>query len=100
MNRLSTLFLASLCLICLTLPSAAFFGPPTANFVGRVNFIAPTNFTILTDNSQLVRVMLTRDKGLPPEVQLGVVVEVKAVQGDDGQWYLDEFKKINLQPTR
>lgn len=80
-------------------PALALFGPPTETFKGRVNFIQQTNFTLLTDENKLVRIMVAQDRSVPPTVQLGVKVEVKAVQGDDGLWYLDEFKKIELLPS-
>ena len=86
-----------LILICAA-PSVAIFGPPTKNFKGRVNFIQPTNFTILTDDSQFIRIMVASDRKVPTEVQVGILVEVKAVQGNDGRWYLDKFKKIGLTP--
>lgn len=80
-------------------PVLALFGPPTETFKGRVNFLQATNFSILTDSNQLVRIMVAQDRSVPPQVQLGVKVEVKAVQGQDGFWYLDEFKKIELMPS-
>lgn len=92
-------FLAVLITVLLCTGSAlALFGPPTQVFKGRVNFIQPTNFTLLADNNQMVRVIVPANRELPVEVQLGVKVEVKAVQGHDGLWYLDKFKKIELQP--
>ncbi len=79
-------------------PSLALFGPPTATYTGRVNFIQANNFTVLTDNNELFRVMVPPDKRLPAEVQLGIKVVVKAVQGQDGLWYLDKFQKIETLP--
>lgn len=80
-------------------PSLAIFGPPTATITGRVNFIQATNFTVLGDNNELVRIMVTADKKIPPQVQLGVRVVVKAVLGQDGQWYLEKFKKVETLPS-
>jgi hypothetical protein len=80
-------------------PTLALFGPPTKVFTGRVNFLQHTNFTILTDANEMIRIMVAQDRRVPPEVQIGVVVEVKAVQGDDGLWYLDKFEKIELIPS-
>lgn len=84
--------------LCAAAPTLALFGPPSQVFRGRVNFIQLTNITLLTEESQLVRIMVASDRTVPPEVQLGVVVEVKAVQGKDGLWYLDKFEKIELTP--
>lgn len=80
-------------------PALALFGPPSETFKGRVNFLQATNFSILTDDNRLVRIMVAQDRQVPAEVQLGVKVEVKAVQGEDGLWYLDKFKKIELLPS-
>lgn len=91
--------LAMLLLVALLAPASALFGPPTATFKGRVNFLQPTNFTLLTDDNKLVRIMVPRDKTVPAEVQLGVVVHVAAVQGSDQLWYLDKFERIQLQPN-
>lgn len=91
--------LAGLCLLLLAGPAAALFGPPSAIIIGRVNFMAPTNFTILTKNNEMYRVMIPRDKGIPVDVQLGTRVQVRVVQGTDGQWYLDNFEKIERQPS-
>ncbi len=79
--------------------SAGLFGPPTQVFKGRVNFIQPTNFTVLTDKNDMIRIMVFKGEKLPAELQLGVQVEVKAVQGQDKLWYLDKFEKIHLQPA-
>lgn len=79
-------------------PSLALFGPPSAKFEGRVNFIQSTNFTILGDNNSLIRIMVTADRQIPPQVQLGVKVVVKAIQGQDGLWYLDKFEAIETLP--
>jgi len=86
-------------LVLCAAPALALFGPPTQTFSGRVNFMQPTNFTILTDDSKMVRIMVAQDRTVPPQVQLGVLVSVKAVLGQDGRWYLDKFEKIGLQPT-
>lgn len=88
-----------LMLVLCAAPSLALFGPPTETFKGRVNFIQQTNFTLLTQDNRLIRIMVAQDRTVPTTVQLGVKVEVKAVQGDDGLWYLDEFKKIELLPS-
>ena len=61
-------------------------------------FIQANNFTILSDNNELFRVMVPPDKRLPAEVQLGIKVVVKAVQGQDGLWYLDKFQKVETLP--
>ena len=92
------LFAIMLTILFCAAPTLALFGPPSQVFRGRVNFIQPTNITLLTEQSQLVRIMVASDRSVPPEVQLGVVVEVKAVQGNDGLWYLDKFEKIELTP--
>lgn len=80
-------------------PALALFGPPTQTFKGRVNFIQPTNFSILTADNQLVHILVSQDRKIPSQVQLGVRVEVKAVLASNGLWYLDKFKKIELQPS-
>lgn len=90
--------LALLVLLC-AMPALALLGDNTKTFKGRVNFIQQTNFTILTPDSQLIRILVTPDKRVPSEVQLGVEVEVKAARGNDGLWYLDKFRKIHLAPT-
>lgn len=97
-SKLSIL-LGILVLVLLSAPVAALFGPPTQTFVGRINFIQPTNFTLLSEQNQMVRILVPRDKRLPAEVQLGVVVQVRAVLGEDQQWYLDQFERIQLQPN-
>lgn len=94
-----TKVIALLLLLAIAAPALALFGPPTKTFKGRVNFIQPTNFTMMTDRNTLVRIMVAQDRRVPTEVQLGVKVEVKAVQGNDGLWYLDKFEKIELQPS-
>ena len=94
-----TKVIVMLLLLAIATPAMALFGPPTETFKGRINFIQQTNFTLLTEDSQLIRIMVNRDQRVPAEVQLGVKVEVKAVQGDDGQWYLKEFEKIELLPS-
>jgi hypothetical protein len=101
MRSESTILVAMLLLLALVVPaSAGLFGPTTETFKGRVNFLQQTNFTLLTDNNQLVRILVARDKRVPAEVQLGVLVEVTAVLGTDRQWYLDKFEKIQLQPNQ
>jgi hypothetical protein len=98
--RSKSLLLASLLiLITLVAPASALFGPPTETFTGRVNFLQQTNFTLLTNDNKLVRILVPGDRKVPPEVQLGVVVEVLAVQGNDQLWYLDKFERIQLQPN-
>lgn len=87
-------------LVALIGPASALFGPPTETFKGRVNWMQATNFTLLTEQNKLVRIMVPRDKRLPAEVQLGVLVEVTAVQGQDQLWYLDKFERIQLQPNQ
>ncbi len=99
MISLRKALLAGLCLLLLAGPAAALFGPPTAVITGRVNFMAPTNFTILTQQNKMYRVMVPRDKGVPVDLQLGTRVQVLVVQGSDGQWYLDRFEKIERQPS-
>lgn len=81
-------------------PALALFGPPTKTFRGRINFVQQSNFMVMLDSNEFVRIMVAQDRMVPPEVQVGVMVEVKAVQADDGQWYLDEFKKIELLPSQ
>jgi hypothetical protein len=100
MRAKTTLLAIVLSLIVCAAPTLALFGPPSQVFKGRVNYIQPTNFTLLTDNSQLIRVMVAQDRSVPAQVQVGVRVEVKAVQGQDGLWYLDKFEKIELQPSQ
>ncbi len=97
--RSKSILLASLLLVALIGPALALFGPPTETFKGRVNFLQATNFTLLTDDNRMVRIMVPTDRRVPPEVQLGVVVEVLAVQGQDQLWYLDKFERIQLQPN-
>lgn len=90
-----------LLLIALVAPATAgLFGPPTATVKGRINFIQPTNFTVLTDSSQIVRIMVASDKKIPPQIQLGVYVELTAILGQDNQWYLDKFDRVQLQPNQ
>lgn len=99
--RSKTLLLTSLLLLLtLVAPASALFGPPTETFKGRVNFLQATNFVLMTDGGQMVRIMVPQEKRLPAEVQLGVVVEVTAVQGSDQLWYLDKFERIQLQPNQ
>lgn len=99
--RSKTMILASLLLLlALVAPASALFGPPTETFKGRVNFLQATNFVLITDAGQMVRIMVPQDKRVPAEVQLGVVVEVTAVQGSDQLWYLDKFERIQLQPNQ
>lgn len=86
-------------LIC-AVPALALFGPPTKTFRGRINFVQQTNFTIMLDSNEFVRILVAEDRSVPAEVQVGVTVEVKAVQAEDGQWYLDKFKKIDLLPPQ
>lgn len=93
---IATLLLA---ILFLAAPTVALFGPPSYVFKGRVNYIQPSNFTLLTDDAKMVRIMVAMDRKIPTELQLGVKVEVKAVQGTDGLWYLDKFEKIELYPT-
>lgn len=96
-TRLAVLIL----LLALVLPAAAgLFGPPRTTYKGYVNFLQATNFTILTANNQVARVIVPSDRKIPPEVQLGVYVEVSAVQGSDQLWYLDKFTRIQLQPNQ
>ncbi len=92
-------FSALVVLVLLAGPALAIFGPPSETFVGRVNFVQQTNFSLITKDNRVVRIMIAQDRKLPPEVQLGVVVEVRAVQGDDQLWYLDKFERIQLQPN-
>lgn len=101
MNRSKPQILLGLLLVLALLApaSAGLFGPPTQVFKGRVNFVQPTNFTVLTDQNTIIRIMVLKGERLPAEVQLGVKVEVKAVLGQDKLWYLDKFEKIQLQPT-
>ena len=100
--RSKSLILASLLLlVALATPAlAGLFGPPTETFKGRVNFLQMTNFTLLTEDNRMVRIMVPRDRKVPPEVQVGVMVEVAAVQGSDQLWYLDKFERIQLQPNQ
>lgn len=85
----------------LAIPSQAFlFGPNKKTFKGVVNFIQPTNFTLMTPQNTLLRVIVPQDKSVPTNVMVGTVVEVKCVEGEDKQWYLDEFKKIESLPGR
>lgn len=86
-------------LVLLAAPALAIFGPPSETFVGRVNFVQETNFSLITNDNRVVRIMIAQDRKLPPEVQLGVLVEVRAVQGEDQLWYLDKFERIQLQPN-
>lgn len=94
------LLLGLLLVLTLLAPaSAGLFGPPSYVFKGRVNYIQPTNFTLLTDDNQMYRIMIFKGERLPAEIQLGVQVEVKAVQGQDSLWYLDKFEKVKLLPS-
>ena len=79
-------------------PALALFGPPTRTFRGTINFVQQTNFTLMLSANEFVRILVAEDRRVPPEVQVGVTVEVKAVQAEDGQWYLDKFKRIDLLP--
>ncbi len=100
MRSKTSLLVGLLLLLALLAPaSAGLFGPPTEVFKGRINFLQQTNFTVLTENNQLVRILVQSGQRVPAEVQLGVQVEVKAIQGPDRLWYLDKFEKIQLQPT-
>lgn len=101
MNRSKPQILLGLLLVLALLApaSAGLFGPPTQVFKGRVNFVQATNFTVLTDQNTIIRIMVLKGERLPAELQLGVKVEVKAVLGEDKLWYLDKFEKIQLQPT-
>ena len=99
MRSKSPILAILLLLFCCAAPAVAIFGPPTERFTGRINFLQKTNFTLLTDQNKLVRIMVAMDRQVPAEVQLGVKVKVKAVQGNDGRWYLDKFEEIQLQPT-
>lgn len=100
--RSKSYFLIGLLVLAFLVPATAqlnIFGPPELLIKGRVNFIQPTNFTVLTDDNQIVRVLVDAEKQqLPAEVQLGVLVEVRAVQGEDKLWYLKGFEKIQLTP--
>lgn len=98
--RSKTFIVTGLLLLALIVaPAAAIFGPPTQVFKGRINFIQPTNFTLLTTDNQIVRILVDAEKQrIPSEVQLGVEVEVRAVQGEDERWHLEEFEKIKLTP--
>ncbi len=99
MRSKSVIMTGLLLLALLISPAAAIFGPPTQVFKGRVNFIQATNFTLITNDNQIVRILVDAEKTrIPSEVQLGVEVEVRAVQGEDQRWYLEEFEKINLTP--
>jgi len=106
MRATTALAKITLLLILIAVPAAALFGPPKVRVEGVVNSIHPlnaqnpTNFTILTHENQLFHVMVEQGKVVPSEVQLGVRVRVKAVQGDDGLWYLDKFEKIELLPNQ
>lgn len=100
MRSKTNLIAGLLLLVALMAPaSAGLFGPPTQTFQGRVNYIQPTNITLLTNDSKMVRIM-TRDRKVPAEVQIGVVVKVRAVLGEDQLWYLDKFERIQLQPNQ
>lgn len=100
MRSKTPLLLSLLLLLTLLAPaSAGLFGPTTEVFKGRVNFLQQTNFTVLTDSNKLVRILVQSGQKVPAEVQLGVKVEVKAIHGPDGLWYLDKFEKVHLQPT-
>lgn len=99
MRAKSPLIVILLFLTLFASPALALFGPPTETFKGRVNFLQATNFSLLTDDNKLVHIMVAQDRRIPAEVQLGVRVEVKAVQAEDGMWYLDKFKKIELLPS-
>ena len=98
MRSKTPILVSLLLLIALIAPASALFGPPTETFKGRVNFLQATNFTLIGGDNKMVRIMVPRDKKVPPEVQLGVVVEVTAEWGDDQQWHLDKFEHIYLQP--
>lgn len=100
MKRLKTLLAMFFCLAVFAAPASAWlFGPPTETFEGVVNYIQPTNFTMLAANNQLIRVIIPADKKVPTEVQIGVKVKVVAIQGENKLWYLDHFEAISLQPT-
>ena len=98
-NQKPFLAILLLTLMMCAAPSVALFGPPSKTFKGRINFIQETNFTIMVGNSELIRIMVPQDRTIPSQVQLGVKAEFKAVQGRDGFWYLDKFKKIGLAPS-
>ena len=96
----TTLFATLFCLAVFAAPaSSCLFRPPTETFVGVINYIQPTNFTLLAANNQLIRVIVPAGKEVPTEVQVGVKVSVVAVQADNKLWYLDHFESISLQPT-
>ena len=80
-------------------PALALFGPPTRTLRGRINFVQQSNFVVMLDTNEFARIMVAQDRRVPPEVQVGVMVEVKVVQAEDGQWYLDKFEKIALLPS-
>ena len=94
-NSIATILLVLL--ICAT-PALALFGPPSKTLMGTINFVQQTNFVVMLGPNDFVRVLVAEDRRVPPEVQVGVYVEVKIVQAEDGQWYLDEFKQIDLLP--
>ena len=95
-NQKPFLAILLLTLMMCAAPTMALFGQSTKTFKGRINFIQETNFTLMIGNSQLIRVMVSQDRVVPSEVQLGSKVEVKVIKGRDGFWYLDKFKKIGL----
>ncbi|MFA5505932.1 MAG: hypothetical protein WC314_02725 [Vulcanimicrobiota bacterium] len=94
----SIVFLLLAVLLCAG-PALALFGPPTRTLTGRINFVQESNFIVMMGANEFVRVMVAQDRKVPPEVQVGVIVEVEIVQAEDGQWYLNKFNKIGLLPA-
>ncbi len=92
----SLIILAVMLSVLTAAPSLALFGPPSDTWEGTVNYIQPTNFTLITSDAQMYRVMLTPEQKLPSEVQLGTPVRVVVIQADNGYWFLDHFEKIGL----
>ena len=79
-------------------PALALFGPPTMTLRGRINFVQQSNFVVMLDTNEFARIMVAQDRRVPPEVQVGGMVEVKVVQAEDGLWYLDKFQKVETLP--
>ena len=95
-NSIFTLLLA----FCLLAPASAdLFGPPTQKVAGIVNSTQPNSFTILQSGNRVIRILVRAGERLPSEVQLGMKVEAKIVQGSDRVWYLDSFTAVETSPT-
>lgn len=94
--NLSSLLLVFL--LCTSQAYALFGGSNSETVQGRINSIQNSNFTITTSQNQFLRILVTQDRAIPAELQLGVEVRVKIKQGRDGFWYLDKFREIKLTP--